>query len=129
MGKDTQKTDGILAFPFKELGMKPETFKKDPANSVHALVSQSLHYGIDRLIGDLLTILESVGLPEKQEKAVKSQITKAYYERYGKTSEGLIHICFALMRTDDPNTGNSLGEFAPRMNTDRIGGMPLDRVE
>lgn len=104
--------------PYKRLFTAQEDFDVSIPQSVHRHTADALQRGIDKLIGDLLTIVDSLGLPEKQEKAVKSQVKKAYYERYGVTTDILMDVCFALMASLYPeNTGDSLACFGPNSNS------------
>ena len=83
---------------FARMGISKEDFKKSFSENVHKLNAAALLYGIDKLEGEVLTLIEGIGLPEKQELAIKSQFRKMYHERYRETADRLILSPLALMK-------------------------------
>lgn len=81
------------------------------SDRVHKEIAESLQAGLAKLIGDLYTVIESLGLPEKQEKAVKDVISSKYYERYINTTDKLLGIVFRLDDNLNPGTARSLSCF------------------
>lgn len=118
----SSQISNIGASAFDRMFISRDEFEKDIPNSVHKGIASSLQSGIDRLIGDMLTIVEMMGLPERQENAIKSQMKKAFYERYRTTADNLIDIPFALMEVLTPNQCNSLTAYGPGGQNQQITG-------
>ncbi len=64
----------------------PEIFTKDQFIYLVALTGHSL---LRDLKGELLNIIEGVGLPERQEKAIKRQITNSLHEWHRRFKEDI----------------------------------------
>lgn len=112
---DTKETSSVSR-AFNQLNTTKEDFVKDvPENSLKQ-IAHAFQFGIDKFYGDMLTLIETMGLPEKQEKAIKTQFKKAYNERYGYTIDRLMDLIFALDEIKDPNGKRSLTYLGGNQN-------------
>jgi len=111
-------------FPLDGYGYTAEMYKKNPALVTHKYIAQSFADGIDKMLGDILTVIDCVGLPDKQYKAIKDQITKAYYNRYSSTADNLINVSFAAGFSS--KFAESLAMICPEYNT-RTASFSLDK--
>jgi len=64
----------------------PEIFTKEQFMYLAALTGHSL---LRDLKGELLNIIEGIGLPERQEKAIKRQITNSLHEWHRSFKEDI----------------------------------------
>jgi hypothetical protein len=83
----------------------------DPSNTIY------LHYLIDnfeikQIEGKLLTIVESIGLPDTQEKAVKGLVRQAVWDVVEKPPRQIIN----------EHEGHKLYLFMQELEKSRIGG-------
>lgn len=114
---------------YKTLSVTSEEFSNNIPQHVHRSIARALLFGVDKLLGDVLTIIETLGLPERQEKALKTQIKRAYYERYGATSDELMHVVLALDRILTPNEATGWSVFTPHQNQSITGYDSLPEIE
>lgn len=103
-----------VKFPLVGYGYTEEMYKKNPALVTHKYIAQSFLDGIDKMLGDILTVIDCIGLPEKQYKAIKDQITKAYYDRYSTTADNLMNVSFAAGFSSESK--QSLSMLCPQYN-------------
>lgn len=80
------------------------TTANELAEFAHVRIAKALNDGVDKLIGDLLTITDLLGIPEAQHKALKKHIQEAFYKRYGATTDTLLTVVFGINNVLDPDS-------------------------
>jgi len=72
--------------------------KENVVEELHSLLDSLVVYDIKPHLGVILTQIESLGLPEKQEKAVKDLAKVAFYKHLNDVSDKLMNIYFYVIR-------------------------------
>jgi hypothetical protein len=65
---------------------------------VHKNIAYALQFGVDKILGDVLTVIDTMGLPQSQDKAIKQIIKEKFWNRYRHTADYLLNIVFELDR-------------------------------
>lgn len=96
----------------------------------HVRMAKALHNGVDKLLGDTLTITDTLGLPAEQDKALKRLLKNAFYHRYRITAEELITVVFGVQEIAAPSNSDKKYYtcYQPNQN-ESITGFPLESEE
>lgn len=86
MGKFVDLVDGYIVEGVGEIPGEIKIFKNDHVDYVDMLMGEIL---LNDLKGQLLNILEGIGLPERQEKALKRQMVNVLHETRRQIKEDL----------------------------------------
>lgn len=93
-----------------------EKLSSDVPLAIHTQIAYALQFGIDKFTGDMLTLIETLGLSEKQEKAIKDQMRRVFNDRYNSTVDGLHMIGPILDDVINPQSGRTWTVLGGRQN-------------
>jgi hypothetical protein len=100
-------------FPTQNVGpARPQ----DLSNLLHEGIAFHFNLGIDKFVGDMLTLIDYMDLPEVRAKAAKDLFKRFFYDRYDKTTNGLLNLLFAVEEVLEIDNPDGFKLFSPEYN-------------
>lgn len=80
---------------------------KDIPDYLHINTAYILHSNFGKTLGDILTVIDVLGLPTAQDKALKTQIKDKFYKRFRDGADALIKQVFVTQDIIEPASGQT----------------------